>query len=75
MVLGNILGGFITIVIGVNLLPIVANGIASMSNASVSNVTGASYTILSLTTLFFALGVMTISIGVAVQGLKSAGLV
>lgn len=72
MVLGNLIGGFIVIVIGVNLLPTVANQVAgAQANA---NVSGASSTIIGLTTLFFALGIMTAGVSLAVNGLRSAGL-
>lgn len=72
MVLGNLIGGFIVIVIGVNLLPTVANQVAgAQANA---NVSGASSTIVGLTTLFFALGIMTAGVSLAVNGLRSAGL-
>jgi uncharacterized membrane protein YhaH (DUF805 family) len=69
--LGNILGGFIIIVVGVNLMPVVANAVAG---AQGGNVTGAASTILGLTTLFYALGIMSSSIAIAAQGLRAAGL-
>jgi len=69
--LGNLIGGFIVIVIGVTLLPTVANQVVA---AQAGNVTGASSTILGLTTLFFALAVTAVGIGVAVMGLKQAGI-
>ncbi|UCD21008.1 MAG: hypothetical protein JSW08_00455 [archaeon] len=50
--------------------------VADQVNASTSgNVTGASATILGLTTLFFALGIAAAGISVAAQGLRSAGLI
>jgi len=71
MVLGNLIGGFIVIIVGVNLIPTVANQVVA---AQGGNVTGAAGTILGLTTLFFALGIMTTSVGLAVGGLRNAGL-
>ena len=70
--LGNLLGGFIVIVVGVNLIPTVADQVVA---AQAGNVTGASSTILGLTTLFFALGIATSGIGLAIGGLRNAGLV
>jgi hypothetical protein len=88
--LGNLIGGFVTIVVGVNLLPVVADQVwlttvnwnstnsswncGESGNAACTNVTGASVTILQLTTLFFALGIVASGISVAAQGLRSAGL-
>jgi hypothetical protein len=69
--LGNIIGGFVVIIIGITLLPTVAN---EVEGASTGNVTGASATILDLTTLFFALGVATAGIAIAAIGLRQAGL-
>jgi len=70
--LGNLLGGFIVILIGTTLIGPVANSVVA---AQAGNVTGASSTVLGLTTLFFALGVMAAGVGVAVGGLRNAGLV
>ena len=72
LMLGNLIGGFITILVGVNLLPTVANQVVS---AQAGNVTGAASTILGLTTLFFSLGIMAAGIALAVGGLRNAGLV
>ena len=80
--LGNLLGGFIVIVVGVNLIPTVAdsvaaaryvNGSASLgTNASL--VSGSAGTILGLTPLFFALGIMAAGIALTVGGLRNAGV-
>jgi|TARA_Y100000296_G_C5133706_1_gene236992 hypothetical protein len=69
--LGNLIGGFIVIVVGVNLIPSVADQVVA---AQSGNVTGAASTILGLTTLFFALGIASAGISVAAQGLRAAGL-
>ena len=69
--LGNLIGGFIVIVVGVNLIPTVADQVVA---AQAGNVTGASSTILGLTTLFFALGIASAGIATAAQGLRAAGL-
>ena len=70
--LANLLGGFIVILVGVNLIPTVANQIASAQNG---NVTGAASTILGLTTIFYALGIMSAGVSLAVAGLRNAGMV
>ena len=69
--LGNLIGGFVVIIIGVTLLPTVAD---KVEEAQDGNVTGASSTILDLTTIFFALGVTSAGIAIAAQGLRAAGL-
>ena len=77
--LGNLLGGFIVILVGVNLIPTVADGVYSATHSAsgnnATNITGASATILDLTTIFFALGVMAAGVSLAVGGLRNAGLV
>ena len=72
MALGRLLEGFITILVGVNLIPSVTNQVVA---AQGGNVTGAASTILGLTTLFFALGIMTAGVNLAVGGLQDVGLV
>jgi len=69
--LGNLIGGFIVIIVGVSLIPSVAN---EVEGAKTGNVTGAAGTILGLTTLFFALGIASAGIAIAAQGLRAAGL-
>lgn len=69
--LGNLIGGFIVIVVGVNLIPTVANQVVA---AQTGNVTGAASTILGLTTLFFALAIASAGIAIATQALRAAGL-
>lgn len=69
--LGNLIGGFIVILIGVQLLPVIANAIVA---AQSGNVTGAASTILGLTTIFYALGIMAAGVALAVGGLRTAGV-
>lgn len=70
--LGNLLGGFIVILIGVQLLPIVAQQIAdaktNISNSTVGN-------LLDLVTIFYTLGIVSSSISMTVSGLRQSGLV
>jgi len=76
--LGNLIGGFIVILVGVNLIGTVADGVWEAqyrNNASdPSNVTGAASTILGLTPLFFSLGIMSAGVALAIGGLRNAGL-
>jgi hypothetical protein len=71
MTLGNLIGGFIVILVGVNLIPTVANQIVA---AQGGNVTGASSTILGLTTIFYALGIMSAGVSLAISGMQNAGI-
>ena len=80
--LGNLLGGFIVILVGVNLLPSVADAVQQAvgpdngsGTAIATNVTGAASSVITLTTLFFALGVMSSGVALAVGGLRNAGLI
>jgi len=72
--LGNVIGGFIVILVGVTLAPTVANQVADAQNSSKYNITGASNTIIGLTTLFYCLAVASTGIGIATVGLRNAGL-
>ena len=78
--LGNLIGGFIVILIGAVLAPSVANAIElgqlneSGGTDGAINITGSSATILSLTTLFYCLAVASSGIGLAVVGLRKGGL-
>jgi len=77
--LGNLIGGFIVILIGVTLAPTVADTVKSGtdpdSNASTSaNISGASASIFNLTTLFYSLAVASSGIGLAVVGFRKAGV-
>ena len=72
MALGRLLEGFITILVGVNLIPSVADQVVS---ATTGNVTGSAASILTLVTLFFALGIMIAGVNIAVGGLQDVGLV
>jgi len=59
--LGNIIGGFIVILVGTALLPTVAQQVGTAQ--ADGNVTGASDTLVGLTTLFFSLAIATSAIG------------
>ena len=71
MTLGDLIGGFIVILVGVNLIPTVADQVVA---AQSGNVTGAASTILGLTTIFFALGIMGSGVALTVSSLRNAGV-
>lgn len=71
--LGNIIGGFIVILIGTTLAPVVATQVyTATANTTIMN--SASVTVLGLTTLFYNLSIASSAIGVAAQGLRNSGL-
>jgi len=70
--LGNVIGGFIVILVGVTLAPTVANNVKDAQNDG--NITGASDTIIGLTTLFYILAIASVGIGMATAGLRNSGL-
>ena len=72
MVLANLIGGFIVILVGVTLMPTIADQVVA---AQTGNVSGAASSVLDLTTIFFALGIMAAGVSLAVGGLRNAGLV
>ena len=77
--LGNLIGGFIVIIIGVNLIGPIADSVELAKTGSTTdggaNVSGAAATILDLTPLFFSLGILSAGVALAVGGLRNAGLV
>ncbi len=75
------MGGFIALVVGASLIPVIADSVSSATvsiNATGSefatNVTGSPATLLDLTTLFYAIAIMAVAVGLAVASLKEAGL-
>ena len=70
--LGNLIGGFIVILVGVTLAPTVATQVTGATGNA--NITGAANTVLGLTTLFFCLAVASAGIGIAAAGLQKSGL-
>jgi xanthine/uracil permease len=70
--LGNLIGGFIVILVGVTLAPTVANEVQGAEDNN--NITGAAQTIVGLTTLFYCLAIASAGIGIATVGLRNSGL-
>ena len=70
--LGNLIGGFIVIPVGATLAPTVAQEVGTAQ--ADGNITGASDTIIGLTTLFYCLAIASTGIGIATVGLRNSGL-
>lgn len=66
------IGGFIIILVGTSLLPTVAQQVGTAQ--ADGNVTGASDTLIGLTTLFYALSIATAAIAIASVGLRNSGM-
>lgn len=69
--LGSLIGSFIVIVVGTSLAPTVAQNVGVAQGDA--NITGASDTLLGLTTLFYCLAIATSSMASAAIGLRNAG--
>jgi len=70
--LGNLIGGFIVILVGATLAPTVGTEVQGAKDNA--NITGAAATIIGLTTLFYCLSVASAGIGIATVGLRNSGL-
>lgn len=70
--LGSLIGSFIVIVVGSSLAPTVAQNIGTAQ--ADGNITGASDTLLGLTTLFYCLSIATSAMASAAIGLRNAGM-
>ena len=71
--LGSIIGGFIVVVVGINLIPTVTDQISEA--AALSNVTGAASTLLDITPLLFAIGIIGVAISIAMGALKQSNII
>lgn len=71
--LGNLIGGFIVVVVGTSLAPTVAQSVGTAK--ADTNITGASDTLLDLCTLFYCLAIATSSMAVTAIGMRNAGLI
>ena len=76
MALGRMITGFITVIVGASLVPTLVTVInASTSELNTTGTQGSAASLLELTILFFALGVMIAGVGTSVSGLVEYGLV
>lgn len=69
--LANLIGGFVLILIGVTLAPLIANEVTS---AQSGNITGSSSTILGLTITFYCLSIAAIALATTTQALRASGM-
>lgn len=68
--------GFITVIVGASLVPTLVTVINSAtSDLNTTGTQGSAASLLELTILFFALGVMIAGVGTSVSGLVEYGLV
>ncbi len=82
--LGNLISGFIVILIGVNLIPEIMKQVGlTCDGSTVANITsvsnevlcqGAAGTIVNLIPIFFVITLITLAISLTLRGLKGAGL-
>lgn len=71
--LGNLIGGFIVILVGTSLAPEISKIVNSA--AMESNLTGSSETMLTLVPLFFTLAIVVASLSMMAKGLNNAGII
>jgi hypothetical protein len=76
--LGNLIGGFVVILIGVAMIPVITKQL-DMATQAQMNVTGGSSqamtTLLKLTPIAFALAILGVGVATVYGGLRNAGLV
>ncbi len=72
--LGNLIGGFIVVMVGINLIPEIAKQVTEIQGANNATIDGPAADILGLTTIFFALGIMAAGVSLAIGGLKNGGI-
>lgn len=72
MTVGGTISGFITIFVGVYLMPTVADKIVE---ATTGNITGVASNLLTLTTLFFSLSILIAAVVLGVEVMKDGGIV
>lgn len=75
--IANLIGGFISILIGVSLIGPISDQVnsAAVTNGSLYNATTWGATVLKLVPGFFALGILGIGIAVTYASLRQAGIV
>ena len=75
--IANLVGGFVSILIGVSLIGPISTEVntASAVNSALYNATGWGATVLRMVPGFFALGILGIGIAVTYGSLRDAGVV
>jgi len=72
--LANLIGAFIVILIGVSLIPIIAEQIEKARTSGTEPMSTAASTVLGFVPLFFALAIVGIALMVAISALRNAGI-
>ena len=77
IMIANLIGGFVAILIGVNLIGPVSSEVntAAATNGNLYNASSWGATVLKLVPGFFALGILGIGIAVTYSSLRQAGVV
>jgi membrane protease YdiL (CAAX protease family) len=70
--IGNLIGGFVVILIGFSLLPMVSEQVNLVQNNT--NITGVTDTLTGLVLIFFALIIVCSAVGMVFRGLRSGGI-
>lgn len=73
--LGNLIGGFIVILVGVMLIPAVTQQVSKASQSSGMNVTTWGSTVLTMVPAFFIIGLIGIIVAIVASQLRNVGLV
>ena len=75
--IANLIGGFVSIIVGVSLIGPVADEINTTANygSALVNVSSWGATVLNMVPGFFALGILGIGIAVTYSSLRQAGIV
>lgn len=75
--IANLIGGFVTILIGVSLIGPIATQVnsAAATGGALANATSWGATVLQLVPGFFALGLLGVGIAVTYSSLRQAGVV
>jgi len=76
--IANLIGGFISIIVGVSLIGPVSTQVNTVTNAYTGNLTNISSwgsSVLKLVPGFFALGILGIGVAVTYTSLRQAGIV
>jgi hypothetical protein len=74
--IANLIGGFVSILVGVSLIGPIANEVNTVSatNSALSNASSWGATVLKLVPGFFALGILGIGLAVTYASLRQAGV-
>lgn len=73
--LGNLIGGFIAILIAVTLIPVIAEKVKEAQvDGSINATSPMAQTLLNLTPVVFGITILLLGIGIAIQALRDVGL-